>query len=126
MPVSIKPSLEQTDLLLDLLHQLERVDPEFPLNYSICLVQIAKDEGMSLTTLSERTKLSLSTVSRIVGALSDYRQNGQAYGLIEMRVAESERRRKELYLTPKGWALMASIGAVLDSSCRHDPRTRVK
>lgn len=115
MPASIKPNLEQTDLLLNLLHQLERVDPEFPLNYSICLVQIARDEGLSLTMLAERTRLSLSTVSRIVGALSNYRQNGQAYGLIEMRVAETERRRKELYLTSKGWALMRSMGSVLES-----------
>lgn len=105
----------QTDLFLELLHQLEQVDPEFPLNYSICLGQIAKAEGLSLTQLSERTGLALSTVSRIVGALSNFRQNGQSYGLVELRVAEAERRRKELYLTPKGWMVMKSIGNVLEN-----------
>ena len=100
---------------MSLLRQLERVDPEFPLNYSICLVEIARAEGLSLTKLSERTGLALSTVSRIVGALSQYRQNGQSYGLIELKVSPKERRRKELYLTPKGWVVMRGVGAVLDT-----------
>lgn len=125
MPAPSKLTSAHTDLFLDLLHQLEQVDPEFPLNYSICLVHIAKDEGMSLTQLSERAHLSLSTVSRIVGALSNYRQNGQSYGLVEMRVAENERRRKELYLTTKGWALMKSIGTVLENY-RPDARGAAK
>lgn len=114
-PQGRKPNPEQTGTFLELLQQLERVDPEFPLNYSICLTHIAMNEGMSLTTLAERTGLALSTVSRIVGALSNYRQNGQAYGLIELRISPEERRRKELYLTAKGWMVMKSIGSVLES-----------
>lgn len=110
-----KITADQTQLFLDLLQQLTRVDPEFPLHYSICLTQIAMNEGISLTQLAERTGLALSTVSRIVGALSNYRQNGQAYGLIDLRVSVNERRRKELYLTSKGWAVMRGVGAVLEN-----------
>lgn len=72
----------------------------------ICLTEIGRNEGLSLTTLAERVNLSLSTISRIVGALSDYRQNGQPFGLIEIKISETERRRKELSLTPKGRAIL--------------------
>lgn len=109
-----KLTQDQASVFLALLNQLERVDSEFPLNYSICLTHIAMAEGLSLTQLAERTGLALSTVSRIVGALSKFRQNGQAYELVEQRISPQERRRKELYLTQKGWVVMHGIGAVLD------------
>lgn len=105
---------EKATVFLDILGQLERVDSEFPLNYTICLTHIAMNEGMSLTQLSEKTGLALSTISRIVGALSTYRQNGQGYELIEQKISPQERRRKELYLTQKGWAVIRGVSAVLD------------
>ena len=116
-PSPLPPSApaDRTEILLDLLDQLRGVDPEFPLHYSICLVEIARDEGLSLTQLAERTHLTLSTVSRIAGALSQFRQNGHPYGLIEMRVAANERRRKELYLTPKGRAVIKNMESVLET-----------
>ncbi|MFK7840249.1 MAG: helix-turn-helix domain-containing protein [Bdellovibrionales bacterium] len=43
----------------------------------MCLGEITLDEGLSVTQLSNRTGLALSTVSRIVGALSQYRQMGE-------------------------------------------------
>jgi DNA-binding MarR family transcriptional regulator len=70
------------------------------------MIEIAREEGISLTTLAERTNLSLSTISRIVGALSNYRQNGQPFGLVEIKISETERRRKELAMTPKGRAIL--------------------
>ncbi|MDD3020028.1 MAG: MarR family winged helix-turn-helix transcriptional regulator [Alphaproteobacteria bacterium] len=91
------------------LNQLKQIDPEFPIQYAICLAEIAECEGCSLTDLSEKTGLALSTVSRIVGALSNYRQKGEAYGLVDMRVSETERRRKELFLTEKGLHTLTKI-----------------
>ena len=88
--------------LLTILYQLKNIDPEFPIQYAICLMEIAKNEGCSLTDLSERTGLALSTISRITGALSKFRQKGTPYELIEMRVSETEKKKKELYLTDKG------------------------
>jgi len=78
------------------------------------LAKIAQDEGCSLTSLSERTGLALSTISRIVGALSSYRQKGTPYELIEMRVSETERRKKELFLTDKGRKTLTNILSVLE------------
>lgn len=101
-------------LLLDILHQLQKIDPEFPLQYAVCLTEISLDEGCSLTTLAERAGLTLSTVSRIVGALSDYRQNGQPYGLIEIRISAAERRRKELYLTARGRSTLQKLIKTLE------------
>lgn len=105
MPASLPQTL-QLDRLLNILSQFRAIDPEFPLQYAICLAEIAKDQGLSLTTLAERTGLALSTVSRIVGALSDYRPNGAPYGLIRMEIAKQERRRRELHVTDAGAALL--------------------
>jgi DNA-binding MarR family transcriptional regulator len=98
-----------------LLRELQKIDPEFPLQYAICLAEIALDEGMSLTILSARTGMPLSTVSRIVGALSRRRQKGAAFGLVRVAVSKQERRRKELYLAPRGRAVVNSVGDIMAS-----------
>ena len=99
-----KESLQtaQINLLLDVLRSVQKIDGEFPIQYAICLVEIARNEGCSVTALAEKTNLALSTVSRIVGALSDYRQMGPAYGFIEVKISATERRRKEIFLTANG------------------------
>ncbi len=66
--------------------------------------------------LAERTGLALSTVSRITGALSDYRQKGQPFGFIEVKVSATERRRKELYLTPLGRSTLKDLLSVLENN----------
>lgn len=102
-------TLAQAPLLLDILHRIKKIDAEFPIQYTICLIKIAQNEGCSLTQLAEDTNLALSTVSRIVGALSDYRQLGQAFGFIEVKISPTERRRKELYLTELGRTTLKDI-----------------
>lgn len=101
---------------LALLHQLQKIDSEFPIQYAICLSEISLNEGCSLTTLAEKTGLSLSTISRIVGALSDFRQNGEPYGLIELKISPEERRRKEIYLTAKGRQTLQKITKIIESA----------
>lgn len=99
----------KTDTLLEILRILQSIDSEFPIQYALCLCEIAKNEGCSLTDLSDKTGLALSTVSRIVGALSSYRQRGTPYEFITMKVSETERRKKELYLTDRGRAALDRI-----------------
>lgn len=96
-------------LLLDILRRIQKIDGEFPIQYAICLVEIAQNEGCSITFLAEETNLALSTVSRIVGALSDYRQLGQPFGFVEVKISTTERRRKELYLTDLGRTTLKEI-----------------
>ncbi len=98
-----------------ILQVLQRVNAEFPLQYIVCLSEIAVSEGLSLTSLSCRTGMPLSTVSRIVGALSQPRKKGMNYGLVRVVVSPSERRKKELYLTPRGRSILTGIVDILDA-----------
>lgn len=103
----------EIDNLRSILKELQKIDPEFPLQYALCLLEIAADEGLSLTALAERVRLPLSTVSRIVGALSSKRQKGQPYGLVKVSISAAERRRKELTLTARGRTAMEGLSAVI-------------
>lgn len=94
---------------LKLLKELQKLDPEFPLQYAICLFEISLNEGLSVSELARRTNLSLSTVSRIVGALSKHRQKGAPFQLVTAKIAQTERRRKEIYLTTRGKAVLQGI-----------------
>lgn len=106
-----------------LLQELRGVDPEFPIHYAFCLAEISRDEGLSLTTLSERTQLPLSTVSRIVGALSQNRQKGMPYGLVEVKISRHERRRKELSLSSRGQKIIQNLCAILGEQTQQEATT---
>lgn len=100
---------KQIEGFLGLLRELQKIDPEFPLQYAVCLAEITLDEGLSVTELSNRTGMALSTVSRIVGALSKYRQMGEPYELVDLRTSEKSRRTKEIRLTDKGRKIVGNI-----------------
>lgn len=95
--------------VIELLQFLRRIDPEFPIQYALCLSEIARHEGLSVTELAQRTGITLSTVSRIVSALSNSR--GRYGSLINVRFSSVESRRKELSLTPQGRTLIGHITA---------------
>ena len=98
-----------------LLQELQKIDAEFPLQYAVCLAEIALDEGLSVSELAHKTNLALSTVSRIVGALSTARQKGTPYGLVKVAISARERRRKEITLTPKGQATIDSVSDIMST-----------
>ena len=100
---------QRTKKFLALLRTLQEIDSEFPLQYAVCLAEISLNEGQSLTDLSKKTGMALSTVSRIVGALSKHRQSGKPYVLVKVLFSKTERRRKELYLTDKGKAVISGV-----------------
>lgn len=103
----------QIALFLDLLHRLQKVDAEFPIQYAICLMHIYQNEGCTISSLAEQAGLALSTVSRIVGALSTTRQYGEAFGFIEVHQSKSDSRKKEIFLTDKGRATIQGFVAPL-------------
>lgn len=105
--------MNRVSALLRVLQVLQTIDPEFPLQYAVCLALISQDEGLSLTELAKRAEVSLSTASRIVGALSQYRQSGQPYNLVVVHIAPEERRRKEIFLSPSGQRVMEEVAQAL-------------
>jgi DNA-binding MarR family transcriptional regulator len=104
---------KQMEDFLRVLRELQKLDPEFPLQYAVCLAEISLEEGLSLTQLSEKTGMALSTISRIVGALSTHRQKGVPYGLVKVVISKAERRRKEIYLTTKGRAIVTGLAEIM-------------
>ena len=52
----------------------------------------------------------MSVMSRTIGALSNYRRMGKPYGLVLVRHAKDDKRRKELYLSAKGKKLAQALG----------------
>lgn len=105
--------MKNINAFLRLLRELQKIDPAFPLQYAVCLGIISQHEGLSISDLADKTFLSLSTTSRIVGALSSARQKGTPYELVRVRISTQEKRRKELFLTPKGRVFMNSINELL-------------
>lgn len=112
LPESGNPWRERTDTpqrvarspalraAIALLQNLRATDPEFPIQYALCLAEIACRADLSITELAHRTQISLSTVSRIVSALSN--PKGRYGPLVDVRLSRVESRRKELSLTPTG------------------------
>lgn len=95
--------------LQNILQELTTVDPEFPIQWALVFIEIAMEEGISLKDVSDRTGISMSVMSRTIGALSNARRMGKPYGLIAVRHAKDDRRRKELYLSAKGRKLAEKL-----------------
>lgn len=95
--------------ILTILYVLQKIDAEFPIQYAICMSEIALNEGLSLTDLSIKTGMPLSTVSRMASVLSNNNKNRKAYDFINIRTSPQERRKKQLYLTSKGRAVIETL-----------------
>lgn len=104
---------QDIETFIKLLHELQKIDPEFPLQYARCLFEIALDEGLCLTDLSERTGTALSTISRVTSALAKEKARGKNYALVQIKISSKERRRKQLFLTKKGRDVISNVSALL-------------
>lgn len=107
--------MENIKDFLRLLQELQKIDSEFPLQYAVCFGVIALHEGLSISDLANKTNLGISTVSRIVGALSSTRQKGVAYGLISVNISATEKRKKEIFLTTKGHKFIKNLNALIEA-----------
>lgn len=95
--------------LQNALVELTEIDPEFPIQWAITFLEIAQNEGASLKDISEETGISMSVMSRTIGALSNYRRMGKPYGIVTVRAAKDDGRRKELFLSKKGKNLLSAL-----------------
>jgi DNA-binding MarR family transcriptional regulator len=102
-------------ILLSLLRALSGLDKDFPLPYAIFLLEVARNEGCSLSDLRQVTGMSLPTLSRMLWALSTKRQTGaEPYRLIEQDYSADNHRRKVIRLSAKGRRFISRLNAIID------------
>lgn len=97
------------DKLQKALAELTNIDPEFPIAWALVFLTIAQNEGAALKDISEETGISMSVMSRTIGALSNARRMGKPYGIVLVKMAKDDRRRKELFLSAKGKRLLEKL-----------------
>ena len=95
--------------LQNILQELIAIDPEFPIQWVTVFAEIAGEEGISLKDVSDRTGISMSVMSRTIGALSNARRMGKPYGLVVVKHAKDDRRCKELFLSTRGKKLVEKL-----------------
>jgi DNA-binding MarR family transcriptional regulator len=83
--------------------------PRFPIQYLRCLLIIHANPGVKISDVSKTLDLPLSTTSRIISALENKRQVGEAYQFVKILVNKENRREKQLYLTDKGMQLINRV-----------------
>lgn len=96
-----------------ILEEFTNVDSEFPMQWAIVFLFIAQNEGAALKDVAEETGISMSVMSRTIGALSNYRRMGKPYGIVLVKDAKDDRRRKELFLSAKGKRLLDKVTKAL-------------
>ena len=106
-------SMKKLEKLQKVLGEFTNVDPEFPLQWAVVFLQIAQNEGASLKDIAEETGISMSVMSRTIGALSNYRRMGKPYGIVLVKSAKDDRRRKELFLSAKGKKLIDRLSKAM-------------
>lgn len=106
-------SIKKMAKLQNVLNEFTSVDAEFPLQWAVVFLEIAQNEGAALKDIAEETGISMSVMSRTIGALSNYRRMGKPYGIVIVKAAKDDRRRKELFLSAKGKRLMEKLSKAM-------------
>jgi len=98
---------------LNILEEFRKIDPEMPIQMAVIFLNVAADEGLNMTDLYKRSGVSQASVSRNVAALSKWhRLNKAGHDLVTTKEDPAERRRKVVFLTPKGQLLAKAIAAM--------------
>ena len=98
-----------------ILRAIQKVDPEFPVQYALCIAEISLNEGLCVTDLAIKTGMPLSTVSRIISALSKNRTRSRSYDLLDIIVSPHEKRKKLIYLNKKGQNFLNNINNTIEN-----------
>ena len=100
----VRTAMHMKTALYRALHQSQTgITPE---QWSV-LCCLWEKEGLYLTEVTDKTGRDKYTISRIVTLLSKK-------GLVESRPDSSDKRRTNLYLTPKGQALKEPVTALVE------------
>ncbi len=95
---------------LNVLSEFRKIDPEMPMQMAVVFLVVADEEGINMADLSKKAAIAQSSASRNVAALSKWhRLNKAGHDLLHTKEDPTERRRKLVYLTPKGKQVAKAI-----------------
>ncbi|MBZ9671648.1 MarR family winged helix-turn-helix transcriptional regulator [Mesorhizobium sp. ES1-3] len=101
--------LGQLSKAIAFLAEFRKLDSEMQMQTALIFLLIAKDEGCSVRDLEQLTGLTSASCSRNVAALSDVGRKGNpGHNLVAVKVDADDRRQRNLFLTTKGRAVLAS------------------
>jgi DNA-binding MarR family transcriptional regulator len=105
---------DEITLVVRVLEEFRRLDPDLPIQYALSFLTIAQHEGMSMGELAQHLGIAQSSASRNIAALSKWHSFGKAgHELVEAHEDPRERRRKLVQLTPKGQRLVKILQAIM-------------
>ena len=109
------------DIVIRVLAEIRKIYPHIPSQTVECLLNVAREPGLTMQTLGKMTGLAQSSCSRNVAMLSKWHRLGKpGFDLVETIDDPHERRRKIIFLTSKGQQ-------VVSKALRHlDPRFELK
>jgi len=108
----------------DFLKVAREIDPYMGIQLVEALLVIAKRPGLTMQELSDETGLAQSSCSRNVAMLSKWHRLGKpGHNMVEAIEDPAERRRKIVFLTPKGIAHVTKMMSVLEPDFTFNPAT---
>lgn len=114
-----RPFTEKEKRTLSTLHEALQtfilIRHTMPLQYVRTFLEVAMDEGRSVNEYAKRLKVSKSVMSRQLLDIGPRTRNASTgFGLIVTQPNVHERRRHEVYLSPKGRALAQHLKRTLN------------
>jgi DNA-binding MarR family transcriptional regulator len=112
MPKAEKNTILQMGAIIRL---LRTVAADMPMQQADILLSVAQRPGLTMADLTKMTGLSHASVSRNIAALSEYHRLGKpGLDLIEAVTDPRETRRRLIYLTTKGKALLTKMARQIE------------
>jgi DNA-binding MarR family transcriptional regulator len=103
-------SRSQVASIFRLLQKFREIYSDVPVQVCTTFICIAERPGITQAEIAKSASMTIQSVSRhmrILGRYNSKRREG--YDLIAAEVDEDDTRRKRLYLTAKGYALLSGL-----------------
>ncbi|WP_019025377.1 MULTISPECIES: MarR family winged helix-turn-helix transcriptional regulator [unclassified Thioalkalivibrio] len=98
------------DNLFRTIAEFRKYDPQLPIQTAAVFLTVAARPGITMLDIGKKLNTSQASCSRNVSALSKWRRQGSpGLDVVVAKEDPAERRRKQVWLTPKGEDLLRSI-----------------
>lgn len=107
---------KQTTAIAAVLQEFRTIDPDMPVQIATTLMVIASNPGITQVEISQEANMGRAAVSRhvaVLGPFNPYLKCG--FNLINQTVDWMDRRRKPIYLTERGHALVSQLARLAAS-----------